>query len=320
MARGSPMPRGSRKRPAATQPVATLQRRKIATPSRASGAAAKRELDLKQRRQSLRFSKQPEECTICCSDVSCGEAVRLACSHGWYCRSCLERYAQARLAEGALDVACPDCREPIPDHDLKKIFPNQDVINRFHERSITRAVASSSNLHPCPTAGCNMCFEIEDGDYWLRHCPQCKKGGCLACGVSPYHHGASCEEHAAKLARAKQGNKAPDAALMRWMRRTGTKQCPQCKMGVSKEDLASQGTQRKECHKMMCRHCDTKFCFKCLAILTDTYNCGCSIERHGFFNPKTLRRNEHLKQKVARPVGPRRIATPVGRRSHAGGA
>jgi len=131
----------------------------------------------------------------------------------------------------------------------------------------------------------------------LRNCPNCKMESCLRCGVQPYHKGLSCEAHAAKRGSGKQGTKASDASLMRWMKRTGTKQCPQCKMGVSKEDIAAQGTQRKECHKMMCRGCMTKFCFKCLAILTDSYNCGCSIERHGFVNPLTLRRNEHMKLK-----------------------
>jgi len=258
------------------------------------------------RRRQLRWNWQPVECTLCCTEVEEGRgAVQLACSHGWYCCDCVDRYAQARLAEGAVDVSCPDCREPIPDHDLKSIV-KKDVIMRFHDRSISRAVASSSNLHTCPTAGCNMCFAIEDGDYWLRQCPKCKKEACLRCGVQPYHKGLSCQAYAAKMGSRKQGSKASDASLMRWMRRTGTKQCPQCKAGVSKEDLTAQGTQRKECHKMMCRECKTKFCFKCLAILTDTYNCGCSNERHGFYNPLTKKRNEHLKK--------------VARRSSAGGA
>lgn len=235
--------------------------------------------------------------------------MQLACSHGWYCSGCLERYAHARLAEGAVDISCPDCREPIPDHDLKSIL-TQDVITRFHERSISRAVASSSNLHTCPTAGCNMCFAIEDGDFWLRGCPKCKKESCLRCGVQPYHHGLSCQKYAEKVGNQKQADKASEAALMRWMRRTGTKQCPQCKAGVSKEDLKSQGTQRKECHKMICRSCETKFCFKCLAILTDTYNCGCSNVAHGFFNPWTKKRNEHLKKSKVK----------ASRRSRAGGA
>jgi hypothetical protein len=85
------------------------------------------------------------------------------------------------------------------------------------------------------------------------------------------------------------------------MRRTGTVQCPKCRMGVSKEHLASQQTQRKECHKMMCLGCMTKFCFKCRAILTDTYTCGCSINAHRFVNPLTGKSLQHLR-KVRRSV------------------
>lgn len=251
------------------------------------------------RKSTLSWNRQEVECSICCADEEAGKAVKLACSHGWYCRGCVDRYAQARLAEGAVDVSCPDCRAPIPDHDLKSIL-NQDVINRFHERSISRAVASSSNLFTCPTPGCDMCYEIEDGDYHLRNCPKCNKGSCLRCGVNPYHTGLNCAQYMAKLANSKKASEREDKGFLRWMHRTGTKQCPQCKMAISKEDLASQNTQRKECHKMMCRGCSTKFCFKCLAILTDNYNCGCSIERHGFLNPFTGRRNEHLKPSARR--------------------
>lgn len=257
----------------------------------------------KRRRNSLKFSRQLLECTICCMDVESGDAVRLGCSHGWYCRGCLERYAQARLNEGAVDVSCPDCREPVPDCDLKKILP-QDVILRFHARSISRAVAASSNLFTCPTPNCGMCFELDEGDdAHLRQCLKCWKGSCLRCGAQPYHVGLSCTEHAAKMARIKQKPQASDASLWRWMRRTGTVQCPVCKMGVSKEDLASQQTQRKECHKMFCRGCMTKFCFKCLAIFTDDYSCRCSIQAHGFVNPLNGRRVEHAKVKVARRRG-----------------
>merc|ERR1712190_88608 len=106
------------------------------------------------------------------------------------------------------------------------------------------------------------------------------------------HKGISCQQHALR-SRTKDSTIA-EQSLRRWMRRTGTKQCPQCKMGVSKEDLANQNSQRKECHKMLCRHCGIRFCFKCLDVLTDTYTCGCSINRHGFVNPETGEFISHL--------------------------
>merc|ERR1719352_1264769 len=84
------------------------------------------------------------------------------------------------------------------------------------------------------------------------------------------------------------------------MEETGAKQCPGCKMAVTKLDIKQQATQKAECHKMLCRNCNTRFCFKCLAILTDTYTCGCTKDKHGFVDPDTGKYLKHLKQKTTR--------------------
>merc|ERR1740129_288911 len=109
----------------------------------------------------------------------------------------------------------------------------------------------------------------------------------------------SCEEYAKKprphAKSKKQKAKAMAAesnedALRKWMAETGTRQCPTCGMAVSKQNLGHQQTQRSECHKMICRNCNCRFCFKCLAILTASFSCGCTSEMHGFINPKNGRR------------------------------
>merc|ERR1719478_201941 len=86
-------------------------------------------------------------------------------------------------------------------------------------------------------------------------------------------------------------------------------------MAVTKLNLESQDTQYKECHKMMCRNCNTRFCFKCLKILTDTFTCGCSIDLHGFVDPRTGKRLEHLRPAQKEP--PTTPATPTARRQPA---
>merc|ERR1740129_933547 len=112
----------------------------------------------------------------------------------------------------------------------------------------------------------------------------------------------SCEEYAKKprphAKSKKQKAKAMAAesnedALRKWMAETGTRQCPTCGMAVSKQNLGHQQTQRSECHKMMCRNCNCRFCFKCLAILTASFSCGCTSELHGFINPKNGKRISH---------------------------
>jgi hypothetical protein len=65
----------------------------------------------------------------------------------------------------------------------------------------------------------------------------------------------------------------------------------------------------------MCRNCSTRFCFKCLRILTDNVSCDCSIEEHGFVDPKTGRRVEHLARRKdirTKPLLPARKPTSGG--------
>jgi len=246
----------------------------------------------------MRLNSEAETCAICCNEVQPSRAVRLGCRHGWYCATCIKRHAEARLATGASDVTCPECREPIQDHNLRNLL-EPDIIDRLHDRSVKQAIASSSNLVMCPTPNCDMCVELEEGEEpWLKRCPKCRKSSCLQCRVQPYHRGMTCQQYCERRAA---GGRSPDEEnLFRWMRRTGTKQCPKCKMGVSKQNLENQNNQYQECHKMICRHCKTKFCFKCLSLLTETFTCRCSIDAHGFIDPETGLRIQHL-QDGARP-------------------
>jgi len=242
---------------------------------------------------TLRLSQKVETCAICFTDAPATSAVRLECRHGWYCMHCMKMHAQARLNVGDVSVPCPECRTPIQEFNLKEIL-SSDVIANFHSRSIKQAIACSPNLFTCPTANCDMCVELEPGeDAHLRKCPKCRKGSCLRCGAQPYHKGMTCQMYA--LQSRSSTVKSAEMSLRRWMRKTGTKQCPQCHMGVTKEDLQNQSSQRSECHKMLCRHCGTRFCFRCLAILSETYTCGCSMDAHGFVNPLNGRRIVHLR-------------------------
>jgi len=241
----------------------------------------------------MTFNTAVETCSICCDDEVAPEtAVRLTCHHGWYCFTCMARYAQARLEMGSVSVPCPQCDAQVAEHDLRRVLP-EETINKLLERSLEQAVSRQADLRACPTPGCPMRVALEDGESGRLKCPLCKKTSCVKCGVQPFHRGLTCERYAEKKKRGGAAQK-DEEALMRWMQETGTKQCPTCRMAVTKQNLEKQGTQRSECHKMMCRNCNTKFCFKCLAILSAGYSCGCTIDDHGFINPKTGRRMSHL--------------------------
>lgn len=251
---------------------------------------------------------------ICCEDVPAGGAVLLSCQHGWFCKQCMVRHTEARLEVGDVVVPCFQCNMPLPERELRRLLP-EHVFDRLLTRSLERAISSTADLRACPTPNCPMRVAMEGDDAPPRFkCSMCKKSSCLRCGAQPFHTGRTCDEHAEKMRAAGK----EDDGIQKWMEETGSKQCPTCGMAVTKQNLDKQSSQREECHKMMCLNCNTKFCFKCLAILTATYSCGCSIDAHGFVDPRTGKRLNHLrpaqKEHEPPPVPP---ATPTARRQPA---
>merc|ERR1719464_278558 len=117
----------------------------------------------------------------------------------------------------------------------------------------------------------------------------CRRTSCLGCCAQPFHRGLTCEAHAER-----RSSKA-EQDFRRWMQETGTPQCPTCGMAITKQNIERQSTQYQECHKMICRGCSTRFCFKCRQVLTEKFSCGCSASAHQFIDPITMRAIPHLK-------------------------
>jgi len=180
---------------------------------------------------------------------------------------------------GSTEVPCPECHVALVEHELRRMLPSE-LLDRLLERRLEKTVSALADLRACPTPNCPMRVEVVDRV--RMRCPMCKKSSCLQCSAQPYHTGISCEEYAARRTRRNS-----ELSIHTWMQETGAKQCPTCKMIVTKQNLKSQATQRAECHKMICRNCNTRFCFKCLTILTNTHRCNCTHKDHGFIDPKT---------------------------------
>jgi len=293
---GTPQPcKEARSSPATSSTGSGLSRRRRSTP-----ASSPRPLKLNKH--------HAEACAICCNDIPILRAVRLPCSHGWYCASCMLRHTELRLSNGHTTVTCPQCNEDLAERQLRKLLP-EIVIERLLARSLEKAVSSEFDLRPCPTPNCPMRVALEDDSDGRFKCPECNQESCLRCGSRSIHKGLTCQEYADRirqknLAKGKKQRQElerieAEESLMQWLTDTGSKQCPTCKIAVTKQNLEKQATQYSECHKMMCRNCNTKFCFKCLHVLTANYACKCTRVDHGFVDPKTGKRLDHLKAPVA---------------------
>lgn len=250
-----------------------------------------------------------QTCAICIEEAPPCQAVRLVCHHGWYCTDCIRKHCEARIEAGAVEVRCPECGMQVSERHLRLLLPARDV-----DRLLSRSLGGAAGLRHCPTPDCPNIVAMEEGDSTFRlDCLICKKDSCLKCLAQPYHHGQTCEEHAGqkkkfeeddtkrkRKRKAERSEQDEDdmSSFLRWMEDTGTKPCPGCSTAISKQNLQKQRSQSEECHKMVCRNCGTRFCFKCLTVLTPTSTCGCTGNEHGFINPKTGKFMAHLSKKA----------------------
>lgn len=241
----------------------------------------------------------PLDCSICVMEAPVRQALRLQpCGHGWYCMSCFQRYVDMKIAEGfthtSLCCPSPSCGRPFSECILRALLTRHQL-ERVHRRDLEAAVDASENIRPCPTPDCPNRVVLEDGIEPKLLCSFCKKEHCLLCSASPFHEGKTCEAHLRAICtEGGEGAEDTEASLRRWMAEVGAKQCPKCQSVVTKQQLESQATQSVECHKMICRSCRCKFCFGCLAILTENFNCGCTPDNHGFVDPDTGRFVRHM--------------------------
>lgn len=241
----------------------------------------------------LRTSNIQRACGICAEEQGPWCTVSLPCGHGWYCADCVQRHAQARLDSGGYEVPCFECNMPLTQALLRALL-SPATFDRLVHRSLEKAVGCSQDLWPCPSPNCPNRVALEEGQVPRLHCDLCGREHCLRCQATPFHEGFTCEEHAAR--QQNQNTRADDPqraqaddgmeGLRTWMEQTGSRQCPRCRMAVTKHDIINQKTQRMECHKMICRNCDFKFCFKCLASLEHS-TCGCTGNNHGFVDPRS---------------------------------
>merc|ERR1719284_929816 len=101
-----------------------------------------------------------------------------------------------------------------------------DVVDRFLQRSLERAVSTTEDLWACPTPNCAMRVAVDPTDTITRFkCNMCKKVSCVRCSAQPYHRGMTCEEYAQQKQAKNKDRQADDGseALMKWMLKTGTK-------------------------------------------------------------------------------------------------
>lgn len=229
-------------------------------------------------------------CCICQDDVTRTAEMFYfePCGH-MTCLKCAVELVRSALgdADEKFPFRCEPCRidalqrraqppAPVPVDDLLRRLPmlradieavgvaqlSDDEMARFRRFNAVSLVPVNRRAY-CPAAACGAMMVVEPDAVTrsraaggaLKRCAACPTTFCLGCSATPFHEGASCEAHAAHLAR----HAGTDTATAAFIQQT-TRPCPGCGLRVTHY-------RGHACHHISpgrgCPQCATHWCFRC---------------------------------------------------------
>uniref|UniRef100_A0A0E0CQ38 RBR-type E3 ubiquitin transferase n=1 Tax=Oryza meridionalis TaxID=40149 RepID=A0A0E0CQ38_9ORYZ len=202
-------------------------------------------------------------CGICLSEDVGRNFIKLPCHHS-FCLKCMESHCKIHVKEGNLtQLACPDtnCRNPLPPSVLKSLL-RDDGYAQWESFALQKLLDAMPDLVYCPRCSA-ACLEVDND----AQCPGCFFTFCTLC-KRRRHVGDTCITPEEKIRILKERQKLysiPEEQLLKEQREIDeliniqealrdSKQCPRCKMAISKIE---------GCNKMTCGNCGRFFCYRC---------------------------------------------------------
>uniref|UniRef100_A0ACD5TRB0 Uncharacterized protein n=1 Tax=Avena sativa TaxID=4498 RepID=A0ACD5TRB0_AVESA len=244
-------------------------------------------------------------CMICFSEFPGVDFIKLPCQN-FFCRKCMQTYCKMHVKEGSvLKLLCPDtkCGSVVPPNILKMLL-GEDEFERWEALLLQRTLDAMVDVFYCPRCQ-TVCLE-DAGDEAV--CSSCLFSFCTLCR-EPRHVGVECIspeeklhilERREKSQKKKKGDirkRKPKGDIQKHMDEVcsimailkDSKQCPQCKMAISKTE---------GCNKMTCSNCGQSFCYQCNAAISgyDHFKGDCVV----FDQAELARWEEQLNRRVQR--------------------
>ncbi|CAL7945254.1 unnamed protein product [Xylocopa violacea] len=236
-------------------------------------------IDYNEKRNQIEFKKNFYTCKICFMDKLGEHCTQfLPCEHV-FCKDCIAGYLEVRIKDGNVqNICCPEakCTSEATPAQIKDLV-SLELFAKYDSILLSATLDTLGDIVYCPRRNCQYPVSREPNEE-MATCPICQYAFCVYCKMV-YHGIEPCKVYSAEIHKiVSEYQEASDDKKLQMEQRYGKKQlqtlvdnamsenwiksnsqkCPKCQAAIEKSD---------GCNKMVCRRCNTYFCWLCNTIL-----------------------------------------------------
>ncbi|XP_012284062.1 E3 ubiquitin-protein ligase RNF19A [Orussus abietinus] len=206
------------------------------------------------------------ECPLCLAELRIELFPVVQSCHHRSCYDCFQQYLRVAISESRVNIACPECSEPLHPNDIRMILNDQAQLEKYEDFMVRRVLAVEPDARWCPAPDCSFAV-IASG------CASCPKLRCERPGCDSYfcyhckarwHPNQTCDAARAQRSLYYERNSSLSFSQSDSQHRDDIKPCPRCQVLIVKMDDGS-------CNHMTCAVCGVQFCWLCMKQISDLH-------------------------------------------------
>ncbi|KAJ8681965.1 hypothetical protein QAD02_017757 [Eretmocerus hayati] len=212
------------------------------------------------------FENGTRDCPLCLIELPVEFFPAIQTCHHRSCYDCFQQYLRMEISESRVNIACPECSEPLHPNDIRMILNDQTQLEKYEDFMVRRVLAVEPDTRWCPAPDCSFAV-IASG---CASCPKlrCERPGCDSyfcyhCKAQ-WHPNQTCDAARAQRSQCYDRSSSLSFSQSDSQRRNDIKPCPRCQVLIFKMNDGS-------CNHMTCAVCAAEFCWLCMKEISDLH-------------------------------------------------